>query len=634
LNSNINISINAILTSIKNKDKDINIKTQNFIDIAILNAKEWVDDGSIDSNLLLAKEFPLTYNKQQLENIHQILLFIENKDKNNVKVKLVHLFFSGLIQNFEKGLKYFLIDTINKSDDNSNIKQVEIILQIISISYKENIKINLSDREYTIIVSYFLLIINSNEFLKWDISSQFMFLGLINRLFLLERPYIFKTLCQSLGKVFNIYLQNIKNNPFAFMDLYDGFRMLFWKSREKPYEYVIYFDEIITKPYVKYLEKYQEKYKHLKRAKKEKIKNVCYMLTNTYCTTGYAPAYLLKTIHKAHYDYGSSDIKFYLYSIGGFDRDVNNEYKTSLEEANITIREFPPLRSHKNYLEILKYANKDNIDVAILNMNFSTQTFLFSAQIAPYQIYLNHGFSAFTPSNIDHNIWFDNEVVPQCLKEYVHNNDYLITKIDYWKYYDINTGIINDDLKNKKEEELLKYPKNKTILGNMQSLERINESFLDIVVEVLQNSENTIFICCGGGDMSLLNKYINKYQLQNRLFAPGFVNPHLYGHIINIVMNTPFSSALSVLDFLVKGKIVISFAKTSITIEPISIDKIGLIVHSPQEYIDIVLKLTNDIEFYKKIKNKISNNFKNYINSKSGVQDFENLMDNLSKKYQ
>ena len=590
----------------------------------------WIDNRNINIAFLLVKEFPLVFNKKQLNSIHKILAYIEKDNNNNINIKLIHLFFSGIIQNFEKGLEYFFLSTIDKKNSDYNLEHTDTITKMLSYKYTNNIGINLSEMEYDVLVSYFTSIIQSDDFLKWNINHQFRFLSAITSIFMFERPFVFKKLCNLLGRIFNIYLQNIKNNPYVFMSLYDGLRMLFWKAREQPYRYVIHFDEAITKPYAKYLDQYHNQFKHLQRSKKKEIKNVCFMLTNTYCVPGYSPAYLLKTIHKAHYDYGNSNIKFYLYSIGGFARDINHEYENSLKKANITIREFNSLINHEDYLKILNSANSDNIDVAIMNMNFSTQAFLFSAQIAPYQIYLNHGFSAFTPSNMDHCIWFNNEVVPQFLQEYTVANHYNITKIDYWKYYDTNIGAMNDELKQEKEKELLKYPINKIILGNMQSLERITKEFLEIIVAILQNNENIIFICCGSGDMHLINSYRDKHQLHNKLFTPGFINPHVYGHMIDIVMNTPFSSALSVLDFLVKGKIVVSFPKG--TIEPIEIDKIGLIVSSDEEYIDVVSRLIRDKDFYKQIKNKINNNFNNYINSQSGVQDFENLMIDLYEK--
>ena len=105
-----------------------------------------------------------------------------------------------------------------------------------------------------------------------------------------------------------------------------------------------------------------------------------------------------------------------------------------------------------------------------------------------------------------------------------------------------------------------KYPKNSIILGTIGRLTKLdNIHYLKTIIDIMEKYPNTIYLACGYGDNTKIKKVLSKSSVLDRWFFPGFVNNHLYGHLIDIWANSfPNPQGLSTLEFMAKGKPVVT----------------------------------------------------------------------------
>ncbi|RXJ93835.1 hypothetical protein CRV00_09195 [Malaciobacter molluscorum] len=190
----------------------------------------------------------------------------------------------------------------------------------------------------------------------------------------------------------------------------------------------------------------------------------------------------------------------------------------------------------------------NDIDILIGLHTRVEYIFLYATRTAPKQIYwyhssnaqydikgidlrIKHGFIGANSENIDGKLFLQ---FPDFIDE-----QKLIPKV--------NKQLVIDERK--------KYPSNCIILGTMGRLIKIeNETYLNLIMEIMKKYPNTIYLACGLGDKeSILNK-LSKKEFIQRFYFPGYVEPHIYNNIIDIWPNTfPVNQGLSTLEAVSRG---------------------------------------------------------------------------------
>ncbi|MCX8084000.1 MAG: hypothetical protein N3C60_03665 [Calditerrivibrio sp.] len=187
---------------------------------------------------------------------------------------------------------------------------------------------------------------------------------------------------------------------------------------------------------------------------------------------------------------------------------------------------------------------KDDIDILVMcNSNFLF-TFLYSTRAAPKQIYWSHGNFVWDVIGIDKRI-------THCG---VKDTPFEFTNFIYPPVVELFYNPPVD--MNKVAQERGKYPKDVFILGTIGRLIKTDsDEYLETVAEIMKKCPNTIFIAAGTGDQKTIREKVEKLEISDRFYMPGFVDPHIYGHIIDLWLDTfPLGHGESVWEYRFKKK--------------------------------------------------------------------------------
>ena len=197
----------------------------------------------------------------------------------------------------------------------------------------------------------------------------------------------------------------------------------------------------------------------------------------------------------------------------------------------------------------------ESIDIMIAaTNNFPEASFLFSTRSSPKQIFWSHGNFAYDILGIDNRITHSDEArYSEGLKR-------------SGKYFHVFTQVrdLNEMRGNIApviiEIERSKYPSDVTILGSIGRMIKLeSESYLEAVASILKQNPKSIYLACGSGETGMIREKLEALEIMDRVYFTGHVNPHLYGYLIDIFLNTfPLSSGEALNEYMAKGRIAIS----------------------------------------------------------------------------
>jgi hypothetical protein len=187
---------------------------------------------------------------------------------------------------------------------------------------------------------------------------------------------------------------------------------------------------------------------------------------------------------------------------------------------------------------------EDGVDIMIHGSCYDINDFLVSSRVAPRQIFWSHGNHEYDVKEID-------KKITHCgLQGCAYDFESFTVPMDVETFY---TPYRDPRLI---EQERAKYPKDAFILGVIGRLVKVDsDEYLQTIAEIMRQNPNTIFIAAGSGNMESIRAKVEKLGISDRFYMPGWVDAHVYGHIIDLCLNTfPLSQGESLNEYYNKGK--------------------------------------------------------------------------------
>lgn len=245
----------------------------------------------------------------------------------------------------------------------------------------------------------------------------------------------------------------------------------------------------------------------------------------------------------------------YVLSMGYIDKAPDQEGAVKKLEA-LGVKVVSPAQSVHNGEQYYDHLTKamlirewfleHHIDTMVGCVNgYDIMNFLFVSRCAPRQIYWSHGDFQYDVSGIDKRISHFSRQSPFAYEKF----DVSILE-EFHKPEEEKHKALALEIRKRWSDEVV-------ILGSIGRLVKMdNDDYMQTLSEILRSNPNTIYLACGTGNEESLKQKIVKYAIpQNRFFFEGFVNPHVYGYVIDIYLNTfPEPSGESVNEFASKGE--------------------------------------------------------------------------------
>ena len=225
----------------------------------------------------------------------------------------------------------------------------------------------------------------------------------------------------------------------------------------------------------------------------------------------------------------------------------------------------------------------DGVDIMIIPNNYDISDFLTANRTASKQIYWIHGNFEFDIPGIDKRIThIDKET-------YQKQSNYSVEHFDF----ETEERYANpEEEKNKAlaKKVRAKFPKDAVLFGSIGRLVKVdNYEYLGAVAEIMKRCPSAVYLACGGGNIdSVKEKVIEVGIPMDRCCFEGHIDPHVYGYVIDVYLNTfPERGGQSLVEFLEKNanRFVVSYAEDT---TGSGYDPIKKYVHAALESVDLI----------------------------------------------
>lgn len=186
---------------------------------------------------------------------------------------------------------------------------------------------------------------------------------------------------------------------------------------------------------------------------------------------------------------------------------------------------------------------ENEMDVLIVPSSRTVSNVLLSTRTAPCQIYWSHG-----------NFEYD---IPEIDAKIVH---WIASKPGFRDFSIIRSqSFLNPPVDPELVREIRRrWPENTVIMGTIGRLAKLEPDYIEAVGRILADNPNTVYLACGRGEPSKIKDGFSAMGVSDRCEFVGHVNPHVYGRIIDVVLDTfPQHGGEAITEFIAKGKPVI-----------------------------------------------------------------------------
>jgi hypothetical protein len=500
--------------------------------------------------------YPLFNSRKFKLAPHKGMFYIKNKlldehyektdNINKEAILILVLLIDILNQRRDKGLKDFIT---RYADIDFRVKEFAEILKVLNVSPDDIVDIYIESG-----------IFSPDLFMKKTINVQKNNLLFLHRIFSeFDAPACYARLYEPLKTLFyeSIKAKNIE------LVLYIGFFIRFYYGNlELNVEAWKRLDEEIEKPVSDFFVEYCKANNILpcnRKPKGDKKIRVGYAYQQLALSS---PVGVLLSLLSGHYLNKNTDIEFYVYGYDYIEKIGDTEKVINIIESMgfkcISAGQLGNFKdiyySHfEKAMALRKQIIEDKIDIFVTT---GTQigNFLVSSRVAPIQIYWSHGDPYWNVNNLDYRM--------------MHYGNRESVQKDLYKgieFFVFSAPVAMEFLDPPVSKEAIKkirnrYPKNKIILGFIGRLAKLyNHECLYAIAEILKLNPETIFLICGAGDNEPIKKHFESARCIDRVYFEGHVNAHIYGHVIDMGLNSfPVGMGFAGLELRAKGKPVVS----------------------------------------------------------------------------
>ncbi|WP_163533544.1 glycosyltransferase family 4 protein [Helicobacter suis] len=220
-------------------------------------------------------------------------------------------------------------------------------------------------------------------------------------------------------------------------------------------------------------------------------------------------------------------------------------------------------------LKEILYAHRVHILISP-NNGYGISDFLLATRSAPVQIYYSHGNKAYCLDTLEGYI---THIAPTIGLYQEGDISYLGIYAPMLSFF-YNPPLDNHSQRLIEKTRALYAPDTQTqILGTIGRLTKLDSlEFLQSVLEILQQAPKAIYLACGIGDQKAILEKLKALcldlhlpsDLLNRFQFIGYVNAHLYGHVIDLFLDTfPMHQGESKSEFMGKNKLVLTLSEST-----------------------------------------------------------------------
>lgn len=313
------------------------------------------------------------------------------------------------------------------------------------------------------------------------------------------------------------------------------------------------FNDKVEMPLAKYIQKNMRKwgFKPVKKKLPESgVRKIAFVYDRI---VGNSPGKLLMSL--LTYLKDEQNLKLFVYDMGYVEKAFSDQSMVQeIKNLGVTYVNNHDLIDEKNMghhyshfnkvVKLREQALKDDIDILVATGNRLPSGFLLATRIAPLQIFWDHGNHEYDFKNID--------------KRICHFDDGYRNSLGFEKFElrMLDRYLVAEEEENKRKaaEIKAKLPPHSVVLGSIGRLMKLSDDYLETVAEIMQQNPDTIYLACGSGPVEELRAKVKSLGIADRFIFTGWVNPHIYGYIIDIYLNTfPLVGGESVNEFLNKG---------------------------------------------------------------------------------